>query len=100
MRLVPVPGGECQRPLSWEPNFDWRPKYFQVDNCRPGEAARTKSKTVSKQQLGKVVKAHADGEDFWYVIFPGERAEEFDNEKEANDYLADMRKLEARKHQS
>lgn len=48
---------------------------------------------MSKQQLGKVVKARADGEDFWYVIFPGERAEEFETEQEAQAYLEDMRKM-------
>lgn len=45
-------------------------------------------------EKGKVIKSRdTSGEDFWYVIFPGERAEEFDTEKEANDYLADMRKM-------
>lgn len=45
------------------------------------------------KEQGAIVKSHADGEDFWYVTFPGERAEEFDTEKEAQDYLADMRKM-------
>lgn len=49
-------------------------------------------------EKGKVVKAReADGTEFWYVVWPGDRAEEFDTEKEANDYLADMRKMEGNK---
>lgn len=49
---------------------------------------------MSKQQLGKVIKSRDEaGEEFWYVTFPGERAEEFDNEKEAQAYLEDMRKM-------
>ncbi len=42
-------------------------------------------------EKGKIVKSKDDqGKPFWYVTFPGERAEEFDTEKEANEYLADM----------
>jgi len=45
-------------------------------------------------EKGKVIKSRGtDGEDFWYVIFPGERAEEFETEAEATAYLADMRRI-------
>lgn len=47
-----------------------------------------------KSEKGKIIKSKDDqGEEFWYVTFPGERAEEFDNLAEAELYLADMRKM-------
>ena len=48
---------------------------------------------MSEKEKGKIVKSRLDGEDFWYVVFPGERTEEFDTENEALLYLADLRKM-------
>lgn len=45
-------------------------------------------------EKGKIVKSKTpEGEEFWYVTFPDERAEEFDTLQEAELYLADMRKM-------
>lgn len=47
-----------------------------------------------KNEKGKIVKSKDEtGEEFWYVVFPGTRTEEFDNQQEAELYLADMRKM-------
>jgi hypothetical protein len=55
---------------------------------------RNWSRVVSAEK-GKIVKSKDDqGNEFWYVTFPGERAEEFDNQQEAELYLADMRKMD------
>ena len=49
---------------------------------------------MSEKEKGKIVKSRDDsGENFWYVVFPGERTEEFDTESEALLYLADLRRM-------
>lgn len=53
------------------------------------EVLENKDKTMP----GAIVKSHADGEVFFWVTFPGDRAEEFDTLPEAEQYLADRRNM-------
>ena len=49
--------------------------------------------TKEKAAPGAIIKSHDEEGDFFYVTWPGARAEEFETEAEAQAYLADLQAM-------